>query len=161
LGGVTRGPSLTTSVCLGVRVWHCPCACVCVLACAYTRARTHTHTHACSCLCVPVRACTCECAQVLPSGGQQYSTLRRAAETKATGEGTQDFRMPDTPVKAGTWTVFLSRIPPPPPPLASREQPRLAGQHRQVGSYDALGFIGQGLGRFVSAVGPYDTWYTW
>jgi hypothetical protein len=72
---------------------------------------------ACACLCVPVCVCACACVrvharlganvcmQVLPSGGQQYSKLRRAAEMETTQEATQEFDMPDTPVKAGTWTV--------------------------------------------------------
>ena len=111
---------------------HCHCACLCVHACAYVyvcvrvcvcvracaRVCVCVCVYACSCLCVPVRACACVrvrvharlganvCMQVLPSGGQQYSTLRRAAEMKATQQATQEFRMPDTPVKAGTWTVF-------------------------------------------------------
>lgn len=44
------------------------------------------------------------CAQVLPSGGMQYSTLRRANEAQET----EEYRMPDATVKAGSWTVCLS-----------------------------------------------------
>ena len=39
--------------------------------------------------------------QAFPSGGQQYSKLRQAA----TGGGSSQYRMPDAPIKAGTWTV--------------------------------------------------------
>jgi len=41
--------------------------------------------------------------QVLPSGGMQYSTLRRANEAQET----EEYRMPDATVKAGSWTATV------------------------------------------------------